>query len=223
MAEPIPASRRWRRFVIPGAVGAAALAVTLYLFLTSLSPGGRAPDRRYDEVKPLTPDLSLVLRHWVGRPPTAGKQIFRDVLGVTEPVEPVDTVAQMLLRYKGRDVWSVSALNPYGGSWDDENLYLNDDDIHVSPDGRFVALEQRLRTRPLLILNLETGDLATVSVPAGVPEDHYYVYPFQFAKWAEDSSAVLVRVEGSFVPGWEMWSIDPRTGRAVRLRRQTQP
>jgi len=103
---------------------------------------------------------------------------------------------------------------------------------HVSPDERFVLLENWLRKKPFEILDLPAGSVRPVEAPLDF-EGHAYVYPYGFLRWAQDSKTFLAEVNGSYVKMSdskraflayrEIWSFDTTTGKATRVKRDEQP
>lgn len=96
-------------------------------------------------------------------------------------------------------------------------------DFFASPDEKFVLIEKGLKTEPFVILNLE-GSTSIIIPDPGTIDDHYNVYPFDKPKWLEDSSKIIVEVNGFSVLGknesfhWRQeWSIDPNMGETKML------
>jgi antitoxin component YwqK of YwqJK toxin-antitoxin module len=137
---------------------------------------------------------------------------------VTALSKNVDVSTWKRVRRNGMEVWANTTTKwpAYG------------DKIYVSPDERFLAMPHYVCAGPMLVVNMATGFFVKVDVPPGAPESHYNVYPFQFNRWSADSSSIIVYVLGSdgggptMIAYREIWSIDPNTGVAKRLSRQTQ-
>jgi hypothetical protein len=107
--------------------------------------------------------------------------------------------------------------------------------FHVSPDERYVVIEAWLHDKPMEVVSLGP-DPTAVEVPVQKTQDpnddHYYVYPFGFVRWNQDSRSFVVKVEGTCgrEPGpgkllayRELWEIQPDTGEGKRISRQEQP
>ena len=101
-------------------------------------------------------------------------------------------------------------------------------DFYSSPDQRVILVEPGLHAKPFELLNVDTGAMVRVDVPPGVPQSHYFVYPFGFLRWSGDT--VIVEVTGTYVKGpgrllayRELWEIDATTGGASHISREEQP
>lgn len=161
------------------------------------------------EEKALSPRTKLIEKHRIRfRPTITGSDLL--------------LVEQELL-FDGKQVWSSRS----GASRRLRGIF------HVSPDERFVAFEDWLHAKPVVIMNLATRQSIAVPSPDGKGlDDHYYVYPFSLHRWLDDSSAILAYVSGTFIDAGsrpsllayrDTWQIDPVTGSSYRTERLTKP
>lgn len=93
---------------------------------------------------------------------------------------------------------------------------------HVSPDERFVVLEDEVHVKPLEILDIARVAKVHLQAPAGrAPRQGQH--PLEFVRWEKDSKHFLVRA--SRIEQWDagdsesrphdanaLWRADPRTG-----------
>jgi hypothetical protein len=131
-------------------------------------------------------------------------------------------VVEQTLQAQGKTLWS-------GGLRGVGDLGVN---FQPSPDGRFVAFEHWLHSKPIRIVNVSSGRTFTIPAPGPLPErdNHYYVYPFDLVSWSEESDAITVRVTGTcvndereFLGYRELWTVDVATLKATRTKRDEKP
>jgi hypothetical protein len=110
----------------------------------------------------------------------------------------------------------------------------------VSPDEKYVVLQDWLTAKNLEVLAVDSGKTVTVESPE--INGHDYVEPFRFLRWNQDSRAFVVEVTGAYVKGpdqslasgqfqasgqflayRELWRVEGDTGKPSRLKRQEQP
>ncbi len=138
-----------------------------------------------------------------------------------------EIVEEQTLQFEGRTIWSARMRWPgelAGG-------------FHVSPNEEFVAIESWLHDKPIRILNTGTGDIVLVHAPEELDpfkdfssDMHYFVYPFGFVKWSEDSQRFTVEVTGArekeghgYVDYRDLWEVEVKTSKATRVKRKEQP
>ena len=167
---------------------------------------------RHDESFVLAPDLILVEGHKEERTPIV---VIADSGGTA--VIPTSHrwhgVMSQKLVYKGREIFASKQR---------EDKYV------MSPNKKLVLVVSWLHDKPFVILNPEKSTQLFIKDP-GTIADHDFVYPFQFNRWSEDSSAILAYVGGIFVSDTqqlmayrEYWRIDANTGELKMEKRLTQ-
>jgi len=140
-------------------------------------------------------------------------------------IAPIPMKAEALLRQTllldGNQVFAIALVGPNAG---------RQRDFHVSPDERHVVLADWLHAKTMEVLDIATRKHVPVPAPERL-KGHDYVYPFGFVSWAEDSRSFSVEVTGTVGRGpgsgltayQELWSVDPRTGKASFLKRREKP
>jgi len=107
-------------------------------------------------------------------------------------------------------------------------MYGAGHDFHVSPDEHFAVMENAMRSGPMLIIDLNGSTKVEVRDVVPDSQSHDYIYPFQFARWSNDSSSVFAEVRGTYVDNRqsmeyrEIWRIDPKTGVCSRVERKVR-
>lgn len=169
----------------------------------------------YTVRRSLSPRITLVERHTVERTPFFGMGHNDQSFWLPIPYSH-DSLEKQVLERDGEPVWETAA---YGVGHA----------IHVSPDENLVAIEDAMRSGPMLIMDLSTGRKVQVDDPIPDGYGHHYDYPFHFVRWADDSSSILAEVTGShaeerrLMAYRELWRIDPKTGKSSQIERQTKP
>jgi len=121
----------------------------------------------------------------------------------------VDTDHEQILLVNGREVLRSSTTHGH---------------LYPSPLGTFAVVEDWMHGRPILIYDLADLNCKAMPVETSRDEfpDHYYVYPFGFLRW-EDDSSFLVEVTGC---DWtsatgahyrQVWRVAAKTGARSRV------
>jgi hypothetical protein len=142
-----------------------------------------------------------------------------DTLYLPVPASASQVVKQRLM-HRERVVWEATSDG------------MNDRTVvfRLSPNGRFILLESQMHAEPWRILDLQSDESCVVSDPGDEIPDHAYIYPFDFLRWEEDSSRILARVSGAYVPGLrklteisEIWAVDPHNCSRVMIKHCEKP
>jgi hypothetical protein len=128
-------------------------------------------------------------------------------------------VVEQTLQFKGKTIWSSSIHGPGAPSRN----------FRASPNGRSVAFEDLSGEQLVSIVDVNTGQIVKVPVPEPLAarDDQYYVYPFEFVGWSQDSRALTFRVTGRlflqderrYLAYRELWTVDLDTLKATLIKR----
>jgi hypothetical protein len=171
-----------------------------------------------EEATQLSPHVTLHEKYRVSTYPFSG--MADNGQGVIFPQPSTDKVLkEQAIRLNGKTIFAVVADLRKDTRW--QRYY-------VSPDEAFIVLQDWLHAKPTRVLSVQTGEIVEVVAPE--IDGHYYVYPFGFLRWEEDSTAFIVEVTGTFVKGpgeflayRELWRVAAGNGNPRQLERQEQP
>ena len=171
-----------------------------------------------DEKKHVSPHIELCEKFASNTYPFSG--MVDNGKGFIFPTPMTDKVLkEQSLQREGRVIFSVVSDPRKETRWKE---------YYVSPDEKFVVLQDSQRARPIEVLSVDTGK--TVAVEAPKIYGHHYIHPFGFFKWDSDSKSFIVEISGTYVKGpgqflayRELWQVDPGSGKAKQVKRQEQP